>query len=102
MVAPISETILNRQEGSRLPINLTSNERMASAAVGGALLVLGFKRLSLPLMLMTAAGGALVARAVTGYCPLTPVDRPLEEPRHLMQEAAERTGRRQPGGKVRR
>lgn len=102
MVAPVSETILNRQEGSRLPINLTSNERLASAAVGGALLVLGFKRLSLPLMLMTAAGGALVARAVTGYCPLTPVDGSPEDTRHLTDEAAQRAGRRQPGGKVRR
>ena len=102
MVAPISETILSQSEGARLPINLTSNERMASAVVGGALLLFGLKRLSVPLMLVTAAGGALVARAVTGYCPLTPIDRQLEDPRHLTQQVSERAGRREPGGKVRR
>ena len=50
-------------------INLSSNERVASAVAGGALLLFGLNRLSIPAVILTTVGGALLYRGTTGYCP---------------------------------
>lgn len=56
-------------EIGRRNINLSSNERVASAVAGGALLLFGLNRLSVPAVILTTVGGALLYRGTTGYCP---------------------------------
>ncbi len=51
-------------------VNVGKNERIASAAGGAALVALGLKRFSPGGLALALAGGGLVARAVTGYCPI--------------------------------
>jgi uncharacterized membrane protein len=50
-------------------INVGSTERMASAIAGGALTLYGLRRKDLPGALIAAAGGMLMYRGGTGYCP---------------------------------
>lgn len=51
-------------------VNVGNNERLASALGGSALVLFGLLRRSLPGLLLATAGGALVYRGLTGYCPL--------------------------------
>lgn len=57
-----------------IPTNLNQNERLGSAIAGGALLLFGLNRLSIPAVVLTALGGALLSRGVTGYCPFKAAD----------------------------
>ena len=50
--------------------NVGKTERVASGAGGGALLLYGLSRRNLRGMLMAAAGGGVLYRAVTGVCPV--------------------------------
>ena len=50
--------------------NVGTNERMASVVTGAALTLWGLRRLSLPGMLVSAVGGALAWRGVSGWCQL--------------------------------
>ncbi|HTI49410.1 MAG TPA: YgaP-like transmembrane domain [Planctomycetaceae bacterium] len=50
--------------------NLNQKERLVSAIGGGALLLFGLHRLSVPAVLLTIAGGALLSRGLSGYCPI--------------------------------
>ncbi|PWC79306.1 hypothetical protein TSH64_06965 [Azospirillum sp. TSH64] len=50
-------------------INVGHNERLASLAGGVVLAVLGLRRPNWTGAAMALAGGALVARGLTGYCP---------------------------------
>jgi uncharacterized membrane protein len=52
------------------PINVGDTERIISAVVGGCALLLGLSRLSLTGVVALAAGGALLARGLTGHCGL--------------------------------
>jgi uncharacterized membrane protein len=75
MVTSASESVGDTREAGMAPIvNLGTNERIASAVLGGAFLLFGLNRLSVPALLMTAIGGAFLSRGVTGYCPLTPAE----------------------------
>ena len=51
-------------------INVGHAERLASLVGGGILAVLGIRRPTIGGAVMALAGGALVARGLTGYCPL--------------------------------
>ncbi len=55
-------------------VNVAAAERWASAIGGAVLAVYGLKQLKnerpLPAALVTAAGGALIFRSATGYCPV--------------------------------
>jgi uncharacterized membrane protein len=53
-----------------LSINVGRPERMASAALGGALIVLGFRRRSPGGAAMALLGGGLLYRGVSGHCRL--------------------------------
>ncbi|PWC43875.1 DUF2892 domain-containing protein [Azospirillum sp. TSO22-1] len=50
-------------------INVGHAERVASLVGGGILAVLGIRRPTIGGAVMALAGGALVARGLTGYCP---------------------------------
>lgn len=50
-------------------INVGSTERIASLAGGALLTYFGLKKFSLTRMGLTAAGGAMLYRGLTGYCP---------------------------------
>lgn len=50
-------------------INVGHAERLASLVGGGILAVLGIRRPTIGGAVMALAGGALVARGLTGYCP---------------------------------
>ena len=52
------------------PINIGDNERLISAAGGGALAIYGLKRRGFSGLMMTIAGGALIYRGATGHCSL--------------------------------
>jgi len=51
-------------------INVGHAERLASLIGGGVLAVLGMRRPTVAGAAMALAGGALVARGLTGYCPI--------------------------------
>lgn len=51
-------------------INVGHTERLASLVGGGVLAVLGMRRPTVAGAAMALAGGALVARGLTGYCPI--------------------------------
>ncbi len=51
-------------------INVGHTERLASLIGGGVLAVLGMRRPTVAGAAMALAGGALVARGLTGYCPV--------------------------------
>ncbi|MGQ9365968.1 YgaP family membrane protein [Azospirillum sp. A39] len=51
-------------------INVGHGERLVSLVGGGILAVLGMRRPNAAGAVMALAGGALVARGLTGYCPL--------------------------------
>ncbi|HYG89128.1 MAG TPA: YgaP-like transmembrane domain [Azospirillum sp.] len=51
-------------------INVSHTERLASLVGGGILAVLGMRRPNITGAVMALAGGALVARGLTGYCPV--------------------------------
>lgn len=78
--------------------NVEPSERWASGILGGALFMGGIERRSLGGFLAAVLGGALIARGVTGFCPVTDrlesaaarsagsrVDRPHDE----VEEASE-------------
>ena len=50
--------------------NVGSAERIASAAAGLALMYFGFRKLSVPGLLVGAAGATLLERGTSGYCPV--------------------------------
>lgn len=52
------------------PMNVGETERIISAVVGGCALLFGLSRLSLTGVVALAAGGALLARGLTGHCGL--------------------------------
>lgn len=51
------------------PVNVGPTERIATAGIGGALLLLGLDRGRAAGTLMAIAGGVLLTRSVTGHCP---------------------------------
>src|SRR5262245_54441695 len=51
-----------------LSVNVGDTERMVSAVAGGLAVLFGLSRLSLPSLVAIAAGGALLARGLTGHC----------------------------------
>jgi len=70
---------LDAVKGSVLPIsggpvpqrvNVGDSERWLAAAGGGALMLFGLGRGSLPGILLALAGGSLLYRALTGHCHL--------------------------------
>lgn len=58
-----------RMNDSGHAMNVGQGERLASLVGGGMLTVLGLRRPTLLGAAMALAGGALVARGLTGYCP---------------------------------
>jgi uncharacterized membrane protein len=50
------------------PINVGDTERIISAVVGGCAVLFGLSKLSLSSIVALAAGGALLARGLTGHC----------------------------------
>ena len=66
-----SRRLSDREAGRRTSeANVGQAERVASAAVGGTLLLLGLGRRSLGGAVVAALGGGLVYRAATGHCHL--------------------------------
>lgn len=51
-------------------INVARTERLVSLVGGGLLAVLGLRRADTTGAVLALAGGALVARGLTGYCPV--------------------------------
>ncbi|MBP2296713.1 YgaP-like transmembrane domain [Azospirillum rugosum] len=60
---------LARTEDYERMINVGHTERLVSLVGGGLLAVLGLRRPTVAGAAMALAGGALVARGLTGYCP---------------------------------
>ncbi len=60
----------NPLEGSIGPVNVGQVERYGSIIGGAALAAFGLSRRNLPGLLLTALGGAFIARGVTGHCAL--------------------------------
>ena len=58
----------HRDEPGRI-INVGHTERLVSLVGGGILAVLGMRRPTVGGAALALAGGALVARGLTGYCP---------------------------------
>ncbi|MCW2236929.1 YgaP-like transmembrane domain [Azospirillum canadense] len=58
-----------RTEDYERMINVGHTERLVSLVGGGLLAVLGLRRPTVAGAAMALAGGALVARGLTGYCP---------------------------------
>ncbi|CAO3351969.1 YgaP family membrane protein [Azospirillum palustre] len=67
----IADNVADRLPGptGSYGINVGHNERLASLAGGVVLAVLGLRRPNWTGAAMALAGGALVARGLTGYCP---------------------------------
>jgi hypothetical protein len=61
----------SRLELLALTPNITDAERLASITIAACLISLNFRKTSLGTLLLSALGGALLYRGVTGYCPLT-------------------------------
>jgi uncharacterized membrane protein len=59
-----------KRGGHYRPINIGDNERLISAAGGGALAIYGLKRGGFGGLMMTIAGGALIYRGAAGHCSL--------------------------------
>ena len=57
-----------RETSYRLPVNIGQNERLVSIAGGALLLGASLKRLGVAGTLGLVAGGALLARGLTGHC----------------------------------
>lgn len=55
-------------------INVGHSERLVSLVGGSVLAVLGMRRPNAAGAIMALAGGALVARGLTGYCPIYGMD----------------------------
>jgi len=55
---------------SDIPLNLNRNERLVSGAGGGALVLAGLRRGGPAGALIALAGGALLARGISGHCGL--------------------------------
>ena len=51
-------------------INVGETERLVSSIVGGCAVLFGLSRLSLTSLVALAAGGALLARGITGHCAM--------------------------------
>jgi uncharacterized membrane protein len=51
-------------------VNIGDTERLISAVVGGCALLIGLSKLSLTSVVALAAGGALLARGLTGHCQI--------------------------------
>src|SRR6476469_3324152 len=51
--------------------NVASSERVMSVVAGSALAAYGLKRRSIPGLVLSAIGGALVWRGATGHCPVS-------------------------------
>jgi uncharacterized membrane protein len=51
-------------------VNVGDTERMVSAVAGGVAVLFGLSRLSLSSLVAIAAGGALLARGLSGHCSL--------------------------------
>ena len=67
--------------------NVGDNERMISAASGGLLAYYGLRYHSVPGLALAAAGGYLLFRAATGYCPINETtDRDTADKNHLSLE----------------
>lgn len=60
---------LTRTEDYERMINVGHTERLVSLVGGGLLAVLGLRRPTAAGAALALAGGALVARGLTGYCP---------------------------------
>src|SRR4051794_4041946 len=56
------------QEETAQAVNVGDMERMITGVVGG-LLLLGALKKNVPGLLVAGIGGAMLYRAVTGYCP---------------------------------
>lgn len=61
--------VSDRAEDYERMINVGHTERLVSLVGGGLLAVLGLRRPTVAGAAMALAGGALVARGLTGYCP---------------------------------
>ncbi|WP_448206240.1 YgaP-like transmembrane domain [Azospirillum sp. sgz302134] len=60
---------LSRTDDFERMVNVGHTERLASLIGGGMLAVMGLRRPTVAGAAMALAGGALVARGLTGYCP---------------------------------
>lgn len=60
----------HRSDGFATMMNVGHTERLASLIGGGVLAVLGLRRPSIGGAALALAGGALVARGLTGHCPV--------------------------------
>jgi hypothetical protein len=61
----------SHQESQAVTPNISEAERLASITIGACLVSLNFRKTSLGALLLSALGGALLYRGVTGYCPVT-------------------------------
>ena len=64
-----SQQGLTHKDDFERMINVGHTERLVSLVGGGLLAVLGLRRPTVAGAAMALAGGALVARGLTGYCP---------------------------------
>ncbi len=63
-------TMTHPSDGLGRMINVNQTERLASLVGGGVLAVLGMRRSGMAGTAMALAGGALVVRGLSGYCPV--------------------------------
>lgn len=56
--------------GHELYVNVSENERVASATLGLGLVIAGIKSMGPMRWLLCLAAGGLAHRALTGHCPL--------------------------------
>jgi len=64
------QSVTDRSGDFERMINVGHTERLLSLVGGGVLAVLGMRRPNMTGAAMALAGGALVARGLTGYCPM--------------------------------
>lgn len=62
------ETEHRQERGSSEPVNVGNIERTASVAAGALLLGIGLSRWSITALVLTALGGGLLYRGVSGHC----------------------------------
>ena len=67
-----SDFVMEGETGppEEMPVNIGSAERIASIAAGGALIVFGLMKRRWAGLALATGGGYLVARSITGYCPI--------------------------------
>ena len=65
-----SSCISRSTKGNGCAINVGDSERTISAVAGGLALLYGLSKLSLPTVVASLAGGALLYRGLTGHCSL--------------------------------